>query len=130
MQSIVKKVGKHAWITLMNNFINIFRQKVVSIENIFKMDEFIVVYILFHRMGVGMNDIFYVLIVFNECTFIIYTTRLRQLDIQSLKTLQGRVNIIPVIGKSDILTPTEVRSLKDKILDDLRANHIQVCYCG
>lgn len=52
--------------------------------------------------------------------------RLRQLDIQALKTLQKRVNIIPVIGKSDILTPTEVRTLKDKILEDLKTNHIQV----
>lgn len=56
----------------------------------------------------------------------ILNSRLRQLDIQSLKTLQTRVNIIPVIGKSDILTPTEVRTLKDSILEDLKSNHIQV----
>ncbi|XP_035710219.1 septin-2 isoform X2 [Folsomia candida] len=55
-----------------------------------------------------------------------YGRGLRQLDIQSLKTLQTRVNIIPVIGKSDILTPTEVRTLKDSILEDLKSNHIQI----
>jgi hypothetical protein len=52
--------------------------------------------------------------------------RLRQLDIEALKSLQSRVNIIPVIAKADTLTQSEMRALKDQVLEDLRANNIQV----
>jgi len=43
-----------------------------------------------------------------------------------MKCLQSRVNLIPVIGKADTLTPSEVKKLKDQILEDLRTYQIQV----
>lgn len=55
-----------------------------------------------------------------------YGHGLRPLDIEALKCLQTRVNLIPIIAKADILTPAEVKKLKDQILEDLRTHQIQV----
>jgi len=62
----------------------------------------------------------------NQTQVMYESYRLRQLDIEALKCLQNRVNIIPVIAKADTLTPSEMRSLKDRVLEDLRSNNIQV----
>ncbi|ODN06186.1 Septin-5 [Orchesella cincta] len=55
-----------------------------------------------------------------------YGHGLRPLDIEALKCLQTRVNVIPIIAKADTLTPSEVRKLKDQILEDLRVHQIQI----
>ncbi|CAL8077609.1 unnamed protein product [Orchesella dallaii] len=55
-----------------------------------------------------------------------YGHGLRPLDIEALKSLQTRVNVIPIIAKADTLTPGEVRKLKDQILEDLRVHQIQI----
>lgn len=59
-----------------------------------------------------------------------YLHSLRPLDIEALKCLQTRVNVIPIIAKADTLTPVEVRKLKDQILEDLRVHQIQVDYAA
>eukprot|EP01134_Creolimax_fragrantissima_P000834 CFRG0834T1 len=45
---------------------------------------------------------------------------LRPLDIETMQNLQDLVNIIPVIGKSDTLTISERKVLKEKINRDLK----------
>ncbi|KAK9460902.1 Septin-domain-containing protein [Lipomyces oligophaga] len=44
---------------------------------------------------------------------------LRELDIELMKRLSSRVNIIPVIGKADSLTPTELAENKKLIMEDI-----------
>ena len=40
---------------------------------------------------------------------------LRELDIELMRRLSPRVNVIPVIGKADSLTPTELRAFKLRV---------------
>jgi septin family protein len=49
---------------------------------------------------------------FDDC-FMFY--RLRQIDIELMRCLQDRVNIVPVVAKSDTLTPLETRRLKARV---------------
>lgn len=42
--------------------------------------------------------------------------RLKPLDIEFMKQLHHLVNIIPVIAKSDTLTPREIKALKMKVI--------------
>ncbi|EDV22039.1 uncharacterized protein TRIADDRAFT_50746 [Trichoplax adhaerens] len=51
---------------------------------------------------------------------------LKPLDIEFMKRLDTRVNIVPVIAKSDTLTAHEIKTLKRKILDDIRTHSIDV----
>lgn len=51
---------------------------------------------------------------------------LKPADVQFLKLLQYKVNIIPLIAKSDFLTPNETKVLKQKILDEIREHKIQI----
>jgi len=51
---------------------------------------------------------------------------LKPLDIELLRTLQNRVNIIPVIAKADTLTREELQRFKQNILDDLKKYNIQI----
>merc|ERR1719150_531554 len=44
---------------------------------------------------------------------------LKPLDIEFMKRLHDKVNIIPVIGKADSCTPDEVKHFKEKILSQL-----------
>ena len=44
-----------------------------------------------------------------------FFSRLKPLDIAFMKQLHHLVNIVPVIAKSDTLTPTEVRALKTRV---------------
>jgi cell division control protein 11 len=39
------------------------------------------------------------------------------MDIELMKRLAPRVNVIPVIGKSDTLTPKELRDFKARVSD-------------
>jgi cell division control protein 11 len=41
--------------------------------------------------------------------------RLRELDIELMRRLSPRVNVIPVVGKSDTLTPSELRAFKRRV---------------
>ncbi|XP_064460849.1 septin-2-like isoform X2 [Ornithodoros turicata] len=51
---------------------------------------------------------------------------LRQLDIEFMKRLHQKVNIVPVIAKADTLTPAEVRATKERILRELEENEVTI----
>lgn len=55
-----------------------------------------------------------------------YGHSLRQMDLEMMRRLHKKVNIVVVIGKADCLTQNEIRKLKQKILSDLEDNHIQL----
>ncbi|KDE09427.1 hypothetical protein MVLG_00330 [Microbotryum lychnidis-dioicae p1A1 Lamole] len=44
---------------------------------------------------------------------------LRELDIELMRRLSPRVNVIPVIGKADTLTPSEIRAFKKRVMQDI-----------
>lgn len=48
-------------------------------------------------------------------SIIISLVRLKPLDIQFMKQLHNKVNIVPVIAKADTLTKQEVAKLKRKV---------------
>lgn len=54
--------------------------------------------------------------------------RLRQIDLEVLKRLHRKVNVVPVIAKADTLTTYEVKKLKERILTDIEEHEIQVIY--
>ncbi len=43
-----------------------------------------------------------------------------------MRQLSNKVNIVPVIAKSDCLTQTEICALKRKILQEIQANDIKI----
>lgn len=49
------------------------------------------------------------------------------MDLELMKRLHHKVNIVVVIAKADTLTQAEVAKLKVNILNDIRNNDIQVC---
>ncbi|WVF72811.1 hypothetical protein IAT40_007629 [Kwoniella sp. CBS 6097] len=51
---------------------------------------------------------------------------LREMDIELMRRLSPRVNVIPVIGKSDSLTPTELRAFKKRVMEDIEYYGIPV----
>jgi len=51
---------------------------------------------------------------------------LRELDIELMGRLSKRVNVIPVIGKADSLTPAEVAQSKSLIMEDIENNRIPI----
>ena len=51
---------------------------------------------------------------------------LRQIDLEFLKRLQYKVNLIPVIAKSDTLTQQEVQRLKNNINKEIEENDIEI----
>jgi len=53
-------------------------------------------------------------------------SRLRELDIELMKRLSPRVNVIPVIGKADSLTPAELAESKQLIMEDIEHYRIPV----
>lgn len=48
------------------------------------------------------------------------------MDLDLMKRLHRKVNIVVVIAKADSLTPAEIAKLKINILNDIRENDIQV----
>lgn len=44
---------------------------------------------------------------------------LKPLDIEFMKRVQNRVNLIPIIAKADSLTPEELAAFKKRILEEL-----------
>ncbi|XP_074029622.1 septin 1 [Leptinotarsa decemlineata] len=51
---------------------------------------------------------------------------LKPLDIEFMKKLHNKVNIVPVIAKADVLTKKEMQKLKKKILDEIAENGIRI----
>ncbi|KAJ3165637.1 hypothetical protein HK101_000193 [Irineochytrium annulatum] len=51
---------------------------------------------------------------------------LRPLDIEVMKQLSTRVNLIPVIAKADTITPTDMLAFKDRVRDCIATHGIQV----
>ncbi|KAF8568798.1 hypothetical protein P879_02577 [Paragonimus westermani] len=62
------------------------------------------------------------------CLYFIAPTghSLRSLDVVAMKALQNKVNIIPVIAKSDTVTKTELQEFKPKILSEIQSNGISI----
>ena len=55
-----------------------------------------------------------------------YGHGLRQIDLEFLKRLQYKVNLIPVIAKADTLTKEEVQKLKQNINKEIEDNDIEI----
>ncbi|RDB25507.1 Septin spn3 [Hypsizygus marmoreus] len=51
---------------------------------------------------------------------------LKEIDIELMRRLSPRVNVIPVIGRSDSLTPSELRAFKKRIIEDIEYYDIPV----
>ncbi|XP_063305520.1 septin-4-like isoform X2 [Pelobates fuscus] len=51
---------------------------------------------------------------------------MRPLDIEFLRALQDRVNIVPILAKADSLTPTELLQKKQRIREELEHFGIQI----
>lgn len=51
---------------------------------------------------------------------------LKPLDIEFMKQLHNKVNIVPVIAKADVLTKKEMTRLKQKVLDEIREHGIRI----
>ncbi|VUZ53169.1 unnamed protein product [Hymenolepis diminuta] len=55
-----------------------------------------------------------------------YGHGLRQVDVEFMRRLQNKVNIVPVIAKADALTASELRDLKERIMSDLDRYKIDI----
>lgn len=55
-----------------------------------------------------------------------FARHLRPLDIEAMKALSTRVNLIPVIAKADSCTVDELARVKQLVREDLEANHIEI----
>lgn len=51
---------------------------------------------------------------------------LKALDLVTMKKLDTKVNIIPVIAKADTITRTELQKFKSKIMNELTSNGVQI----
>ncbi|KAG0170830.1 hypothetical protein DFQ28_001627 [Apophysomyces sp. BC1034] len=67
----------------------------------------------------------------HACLYFIRPTghSLKPLDIEMMKRLGSRVNLIPVIAKADTLTPKDLAEFKRKILDVIKAQNINMYSC-
>ncbi|PAA72042.1 hypothetical protein BOX15_Mlig003227g1, partial [Macrostomum lignano] len=52
---------------------------------------------------------------------------LKPIDLVTLKALDGQVNIVPLIAKSDTITKGDLQKFKARILSDLNDHGIRVC---
>ena len=55
-----------------------------------------------------------------------FLLRLKPLDVEFMKALHNKVNIVPVISKADTLTLSEVRNLKKRILSEIAEHGIKI----
>ncbi|KAI6328963.1 hypothetical protein MCOR03_004631 [Pyricularia oryzae] len=64
----------------------------------------------------------------HACVFFIQPTghSLKPLDIEVMKRLHTKVNLIPVIAKSDTLTDEEIFAFKQRILADIKHHKVQI----
>ncbi|KAL1919614.1 uncharacterized protein VTP21DRAFT_1545 [Calcarisporiella thermophila] len=51
---------------------------------------------------------------------------LREIDIQLMRRLSPRVNVIPVIGKADTFTPSELKEFKKRVMEDIEYYNIPI----
>ncbi|NXG29026.1 SEP10 protein, partial [Dromaius novaehollandiae] len=51
---------------------------------------------------------------------------LKTLDLLTMKSLDSKVNIIPIIGKADSISKTELQKFKIKLMSELVSNGIQI----
>nr|CAD7587045.1 unnamed protein product [Timema genevievae] len=51
---------------------------------------------------------------------------LKPLDIEFMKQLHNKVNIVPVIAKADVLTKKEVLRLKKRVMEEIESNGIKL----
>lgn len=58
--------------------------------------------------------------------YFIFLYSLRPLDVEFMKALHEKVNIVPVLAKADTLTPSEVKKKKIKA----SSTHSSACRCG
>ncbi|KAI9244669.1 putative septin [Phascolomyces articulosus] len=67
----------------------------------------------------------------HACLYFIRPTghSLKPLDIEVMKRLGSRVNLIPVIAKADTLTPKDLAAFKQRIMDVIKAQDIRVYSC-
>lgn len=74
-----------------------------------------------NRMNIVDNRI-------HACVFFIQPTghSLKPLDIEVMKRLHTKVNLIPVIAKSDTLTDEEIAAFKRRILADIQHHKVQI----
>ncbi|KAI2629889.1 Septin-domain-containing protein [Hypoxylon sp. NC1633] len=74
-----------------------------------------------NRMNIVDNRI-------HACVFFIQPTghSLKPLDIEVMRRLHTKVNLIPVIAKSDTLTDEEITGFKSRILADIKHHGIQI----
>ena len=50
-----------------------------------------------------------------QLAFCLASQSLREMDIELMRRLSPRVNVIPVIGKADSLTPSELKAFKKRV---------------
>lgn len=62
------------------------------------------------------------------CLYFIYPSghSMKEVDIECMKHLHDKVNIIPIIAKADTLTPEEVASFKKNVMTDITFNGIRI----
>ncbi|NXD85691.1 SEP10 protein, partial [Halcyon senegalensis] len=62
------------------------------------------------------------------CIYFISPTghSLKPLDLLTMKSLDSKVNIIPIIGKADGISKTELQNFKNKIMSELVSNGVQI----
>ncbi|XP_046385027.1 septin-1 [Ischnura elegans] len=51
---------------------------------------------------------------------------LKPLDVEFMKQLHNKVNIVPVIAKADVLTKKEVQRLKKRVMDEISSHGIKI----
>lgn len=51
---------------------------------------------------------------------------MKQLDIEVMKKLHDRVNLIPIIAKADTMTLDEVKQFKANVLNIINENKLQI----
>lgn len=64
----------------------------------------------------------------HACLYFIEPTghSLKPLDIEFLKQVHKKVNVIPVVAKSDTLTEEEILEFKQRVLDDIKTQGIEI----
>ncbi|XP_011439178.1 septin-11-like isoform X1 [Crassostrea angulata] len=64
----------------------------------------------------------------HACLYFVAPTghSLKALDLVTMKKLDNKVNIIPVIAKADTITKAELQKFKQKIMNELSANGVQI----
>ncbi|NXW79483.1 SEP10 protein, partial [Hirundo rustica] len=62
------------------------------------------------------------------CLYFISPTShsLKNIDLLTMRSLDSKVNIIPVIGKADSISKTELQEFKKKIMSELVSNGIRI----